>query len=418
MDKADRIRTLSKKEIAVLYWICMGLNNREIEEELGIPDKTRSSQQTRIYAKLEITGDDAKKRDILLTEYCRIVKEIVNLESLKTWIPIKPLPEDVERYAIIEYNNPDELVPVAADVEPEPQPRLQPRQEQDSKAIPYVPEKEARDRLRRWVLGLSAVIIVLIVAIWYIVTRLTPEIPLNLPSNTPENTSNSVLVSEVTQTSTATDEPTATKTPKPTSTPKPTAAQTDTQTPTTTPTETATPIPPLASTDFDAGLPSDWSVYLGDPLIVNGMLSANAPAWLEMGDSNWTDIKVEYDVNLSSYADCREEALHRLWKNYTMFVGLRYQDNDNMIALKTGQCGFLWFRVKNGVWEAMPGKGIGAWYGSFKKITIIVKGNTYTAYVDGIKSTSFVDDSFQTGKVGLRLGKESYIDNFAVNSSP
>jgi|GEM_PF-4876453 len=236
-------------------------------------------------------------------------------------------------------------------------------------------------------------------------TLAPPPTPTTAPTPTPT----------ITLTSTFTPSPTST--PSPTFTPTPTITPTPTTTPT--PTNTLTPTPtPLFADDFENGLSPSWKVLSGEPLIVDGMLSANDPVWLEVGDPSWKNIKIEYQVKLSPYADCHYGPFPGTFYPYSMLIGLRFQDKDNMIALKTGQCGFLWFQVANGNWEQMPTSGNGPGASVLANITILIEGNKITALINGDRSTYFVSTLYPKGSIGLRLGRDSYIDNFKVNALP
>ena len=88
MDVEAKIRSLKKKEAATLFLICYGQSNPQISEALKEPIKTTSSRITRIYKKLEITGDDQEKRIILLQDYCPVVRKIIiNIDDLRFWVP-------------------------------------------------------------------------------------------------------------------------------------------------------------------------------------------------------------------------------------------------------------------------------------------------------------------------------------------
>jgi hypothetical protein len=99
-------------------------------------------------------------------------------------------------------------------------------------------------------------------------------------------------------------------------------------------------------------------------------------------------------------------------------VGLRFQDLENMVALKTGYVFLCWFTETNGKWVSVPGTGPGPWYGVWSKMSIRIEGDKYTAYVNGKKSTSFVDSTYPSGKIAIYLNQDNLIDNFKIIQLP
>jgi DNA-binding CsgD family transcriptional regulator len=423
MNVTDGIHRLSKKEISTLYLICRGMTNEQIAETMHVAAKTIGTRITRINEKLNTEGENQNKRLNLQSEYCPAVRELT-LDDLKNWIPQEPPPDIREKFKIIEKKFPE---PKESNEKPPEKwnylPGGEPPSSPSGKQIILISEEELKKRECRIFIIFGLVTIILIGIIIFLLRRTPPEIPLNQASSTPENTKIAALPPE----NALNTSPQNTAVPiisTPTISLSPTNSQTLTNTPTIEPTQTATvtitPIPSpvvLFSDDFENGLSPFWVLLSGKVYVTNGQLTADAPAWLAVGDPTWKNIKIEYNAYLSPNADCYSDAFPG--GQYTVMLGFRFQDPDNMFALKSGQCGFMWFVVHDGKWDRAAGQaGPGPGENNWSKITVIVEGNKYTAYENDNKSTSFVDTTYQNGKVALRINRDTLIDNFVVSALP
>jgi hypothetical protein len=93
---------------------------------------------------------------------------------------------------------------------------------------------------------------------------------------------------------------------------------------------------------------------------------------------------------------------------YGIFVRLASTEPTNGIVFQydPGLSGYVFRKWING-WEVNPALAFKAmpgyqWYSKAHDITVIVKGNTYTAYVDGEAVLSATDNTYSSGSVGLR----------------
>ena len=259
----------------------------------------------------------------------------------------------------------------------------------------------------RWLIICLVILLLIFIALAFKNNKF-PFFPISAHTSQPTSTS-SILTQKSFPTFTLS--PTLTYTENP--------SDTFTLIPSSTPTNTITPIPTpviLFSDDFENGLSPYWIQLQGKAFVTNGQLAANAPAWLVVGDGTWTNIEIDYDGNFSYHADCSTDPFPPLY--YTVMVGLRFQDLDNMVALKTGYIDFCWFTEANGKWVNVPGKGKGPWYGIWAKISILVEGDKFTALVNGKKSTSFADRTYSSGKVAFYLNKDTLIDNLKIIALP
>ena len=49
--------------------------------------------------------------------------------------------------------------------------------------------------------------------------------------------------------------------------------------------------------DFEDGLSDNWEIVSGNPIVVNGMLTADQDTWLLVGDQSWKNVSVEFNTN-------------------------------------------------------------------------------------------------------------------------
>jgi len=204
--------------------------------------------------------------------------------------------------------------------------------------------------------------------------------------------------------------PYPTYTPYPTSTPYPTPSPVEVMV-VATPTPFATTPPGLLFfDDFDAGAHPDWETLAGDFVVANG---AYTPKGTSSSDSviavtgypEWRNYIVEIDVsNSESYSEAH--------------VLVRVQDAGNFVAFQVDAWDCEWWVRKNGEWEKVPNtktrSDIG-WNYDFHQVQVTVEGNKFEAYIDGLKVSSFVDEIFPSGKVGVYLFHPVAIDNFRVS---
>jgi DNA-binding CsgD family transcriptional regulator len=406
MDKADRIRTLTKKEANVLYLICQGYTNPDIGKILDIEPKTLSSRLTKIYEKLQIEGKGDEKRQRLITEYCKTVKEVVSEENLKTWNPILPTEEkEANRYAIIERKYPDDL----QDMTP---PNTEPSGGNGGgtgggNGVTYIDKRECDRRVRRWVLFFSVVIGLLLLIIVILLKR-PPEPPL-IPADTPENTTEAAISGgDSLITTTFTPEPSLTPTATITSTPPPTPTATSipTQTKTPTPTEAL-----LFEDNFDMGMADGWNIQYGEVVLSQGNLSALEFLWLSVGEG-WTNYQLDMDIYIGgphAGPDNPPHIVPRLtdWQNYIGYKMCRTYGYS------------YWVEAVNGAISKIPNTenyGVSAykWY----HLTLYVEGDFYAINIDGVRVSSFITNKYPSGSLGLYLDVNEMIDNVRIVALP
>lgn len=205
---------------------------------------------------------------------------------------------------------------------------------------------------------------------------------------------------------TATDEPTLT----PTDTPVP-DTPTSTPTNTLTPTPVNTPPPPgtIFFDDFEDGLEPFWNRIYGDLLIIEGQLSASEPTLLTIGDSSWTNYKIEYDF-VGEFNDCGKG-------KDTSTLGVRAKDQDNMLLYVFSRCYQEWEYMVDSEWRPIPGTSHG---GLANPIYLIftVEENSFTVHNRSDRLSLFIVEDYPSGPIYLKIRPGAKFDNFKVTILP
>ncbi len=147
----------------------------------------------------------------------------------------------------------------------------------------------------------------------------------------------------------------------------------------------------------------------------------NDPAWGDQAGS-WTIAKHRYfatmpNNNPLTYTDLNN---YQSLKNFTLNVTvndvfdggiwLHSQYNggapNGVLLVVGGACsnytGLYWHVVHNGsAGQCLNEVNVSGLEGSNARIKVVVKGDTYTAYVNGTMVTSLTDTTYQTGSAGL-----------------
>jgi len=208
--------------------------------------------------------------------------------------------------------------------------------------------------------------------------------------------------------------PTATPGPSPTATLVP-------PTPTHSPSPTA--LPPATSTpslslpffdDFDAGPKPDWEALSGKWGMAQGKytltdVSGSPVTGISVvGDSGWRDYAVEADVSgldtghdYYGYGD-RQSSMAAIL--------VRMQNNGSAVGLMVDERFLDWEILEGDSWTVVPGTRVDGYGEEGAHIKVEVRGNIFAAYVDSKVITSFSDDRFPSGKIGLWLQSSGVLD--------
>lgn len=250
--------------------------------------------------------------------------------------------------------------------------------------------------------------------------------PSALLTPTPTRTNTLTATPSATPTDTATPTNTPTNTLTPTITPTYTPTDTPTPTPTSTRTRVPTPKPtlmPLPFEDnFDSGPRSEWEQAKGTWRMMNGYLIADETGehWFAVnlvGDPNWSDYAVDVDLT------------HRCIAGYRVRVIVRAQNVGSYVAFDVDCCDTLMVLLVNGTEKIIASSETRAveWYDCpgeewpTDHLRLEVRGNTYTAYSNGMSLITVQDNTFSHGRAGLAnnrwlLNSPTRFDNFRITA--
>jgi len=400
-EKIRQLLTISKPELEVLKYFCTGEPNKKISKELFMAEGTIRSHMRTIYIKLALYGySTTKRRFIVIKEYCHLLCDPEYLKALEEGV--KDIDKEGKALIVIE---PDE----------ERDRDVDDMIKEDSKYWPMIiPVNEAEvlpptdivpvnDPTRRKASSFQLILFIFALIGFAAVAIFGYELitgRLNIFQS--EVVSQSQPVTQEDELSPPEAEQ-AEKTEVIVPTAIPTSAEIiPTESPTYTP-----PTPPkptvLFENNFDLGLSEAWEIVLGNPIVVNGMLSADQDTWLIVGDPTWTNYSVEFKAD-SKY-------VYFDWG--ANFAAVRLVDMENMYAYEWVDAESRCHVVENGNWNEVPQSGFRAG-ADFIQIKITAIDDLITIYVDGIKKASFFDKKFTQGRVGLMLTEETLIDDFKV----
>jgi DNA-binding CsgD family transcriptional regulator len=88
----QRLQTLSRREVTVIYLKCQGNNLHEIADAIDKSSKTVQYYITNAYKKLELSNfPDKEKEDYLKRLYCPILAKLISTpKDIENWIPLDP----------------------------------------------------------------------------------------------------------------------------------------------------------------------------------------------------------------------------------------------------------------------------------------------------------------------------------------
>lgn len=154
----------------------------------------------------------------------------------------------------------------------------------------------------------------------------------------------------------------------------------------------------LWADDFEDGIGDSWSIVFGDWRTSNGYLVPSDDATNSLivgGDSDWTDYTVSVDIDQFS----------RLY--YAGGVLVRVQDSQNFMRATAYDSvmthGTVWKIVVDGEVRDIAGTDVSRPMGRPPyNLTIRVNGPKYELYVNGELQSSFTDNTFSQGYIGLQ----------------
>jgi hypothetical protein len=430
----DTVKTFTYHEALVVYWFCEELSNENIAARHRYSKDWVVWQMSRVYYKLGLDRPDANgrklhwgaRRKILREKVCPILRRLINDDpELLDRFPI--IPPNVLEGSILDLR-PEIPVPPSGPVIPLPEPPPAPpplppddeippsqpppdfypiqlynawlavleddRYDNPPTPTPIVIRQEKRGILWRRILILGLFVFIgcaAVGALAYWLGQRSPPVATSLPSATSQTLLTASLPISPTVVFTETLAATEAQAP------------TDTLTPSPEPTQA-----PLFFTDFTNGKPDQLMTLYGSPQFVGGTMTFDEVTMLALPEQ-WTDFEVTFDL---SNMECQ---LHVQSRGIT--VGLRYQDPNNMVALRIfnqDDCAATWFSVKDGVWNKLSNSsfelpprdsnGVRHWIMS-------VQGNIYTSPF----GLPVIREDFPTGGVALIGDPGVTVDNLRVD---
>ena len=137
-------------------------------------------------------------------------------------------------------------------------------------------------------------------------------------------------------------------------------------------------------------------------------------AWV--GDPLWRNLILQVDLTYDKGSDhYRTSPWHR---DHKLAFFFRVQDPNNLVGFffqPGGECGF---RLKrHGIWGELQGAGASPELYAYR-LTVVVEGGVFSAAINGELISTFSDDTFSHGYLGLQCmvdrSRRVYFDNFTV----
>lgn len=396
MKIAEILKQLTLDEKKVLWWKSQGLKYEAIGLELGYGVEWVQLRMSSVYLKLGIRKDmHWKKRLAFLKNdvYPLVPKD------LDLWIAKTPEEPDVVNALILP--PPEIIAIVLVDEEMEND-----DDDDDSKKIIVVDKKRREKGSSSLVpIVIGVVVCFLVSLVGYIAYQLgRGSVPFISETPQSEVLPGQTLGIETAYTQSLPDASTPTIAPVPTNSPT-------SPPPTYTSIPTQTNIPLLAEffDDFSDGLDPAWTVVSGNPMVVNEQLTSSDAAVLSIGNPLWRNYEIEFDIKIPT-------GFCGLDNDRENFVGIRALDFDNMLRFDFDTCETAWHIVSAGEALTVPNTPTGYRMGSGGKMHIVVTAvdDKISLRVDTKLINSFIDSTFQSGIIFIRLRPDSLYDNFSI----
>lgn len=381
----DKLKLLSKREFEILKLYCASCEYKDIASTLFISESAVKNYMGRIYVKLGLDQLPRRARFFAMAEiYCpalHILEESGGFDKETMAVETEPEPISQEMMKKVEDDDggPLEII--------------------EGETIKFIPPTDKIDPGRRrgpnpFIVGFVIISLIAILFMGYSIYDCFWGTSAAQHGGT---------TSEI-QTQVIADEENATV---PTEASQPVVAPTNTDVvPTESPTPEATAPPQadiLFEDDFEDGLSDAWEVISGNPIVVNGMLTADQDTWLMVGDPSWENYSIEFDT---------DSPVGWISQGFNV-IGVRAEDIDNMYAYKWAEYeGYSYF-VEEGHWSEIPQSEYNVENEGSNLMINVIDGQI-ALYENGMKATSFFDSRFKNGRIALRIFPEATIDNFKV----
>lgn len=456
----DRVLSLERSEVQVLYGRCRDLTHDQIALKYGKTSATWSRNlMTSVFEKLGSKKTDSrnKKQEFLRTQVCPVLDEILKGDEKKLelwplygWVVVF---REGDNVSYREREEHERIIPDVREDPPQPEDPYFPSmseevdeftepegeeegqeeetssEENETEPIPPTPavldiptpdpapagnidwKPPTAQPLNRLLFIVPVLICIFcLFTAWTTVRRIfalfdnDPNDPVPTPLPViPEATNTFVPVPTFfTSTPSLTSSPTETLTHTPTpmaTVPSPTS--------TLPPPDTLTPLPPaLFEANFDSGFPAGMEFARENVDIVDGKLVAHEYTLLGFGDGTWNNYQVEYEASKHTYC----------WGLQNNGVAAHAIDPENMIMWSWNYCETGWFELVNGDWVTITaGRDITANPGTTVKIRLVAENGNFTVYVNDFKKASYFNEKYTEGKAYILVTDSSIIDNIRIS---
>jgi hypothetical protein len=417
----DGLLGLNLEEIEIVYRRCRGEKVEDIADDMGIGKSTIwNDRMPRILEMLEVENWKEIERELCIP----LRKIIFSVSLLKSCWPhdfrekIEALREETSTAQTAATTNPPTLAEqttqasIIAETGSLPSDTSASEQVKQT-SLESADQAAARPRVPSWIfVAISLLLFCLILAVgirfaWNRIPQFSPvasETPANTesPTNVATSTMEEALVPN-TLVATVETIPITTDTVEP----SPAPSQSPTQ----------TSLPTLFHDPFDTGISPEWGMAGNSFNSVDGKLSSLGNLHGVIGDGTWTDYAVEFNI----------DHYHWSYIETGLRILVRYQDDSNYMALaikSVNGCDFRWLIVAGGNEKVVPGSEthvsqdyrqcLGLW-------RIEVDGNRYKVSINFEPKREFVDDTFNSGGVGIFVNQDTtelILDEFKVLPIP
>lgn len=181
---------------------------------------------------------------------------------------------------------------------------------------------------------------------------------------------------------------------------------------------TSTTITKLFADNFDSGISPIWSYMDGTNYgMTNGQLSSIGLFTAYVGDNNWTNYVVEFDLE------------YLLYSGFNFNIMIRRQNDSDYMAFQLNtfnRCSMKWVKVINGIETEIVNSETrisGSYSDCPGKYKIEITGNTYKTIRNSQLLLTFTDNTYSSGGVGIlsTTPDERFkfiVDNFQIISLP
>lgn len=361
-EKLERLKKLAPRQREVFRLFCKGSDYAAIAKAMTITEGAVRAHMANIYVKLGLDELSQQERwKEIFQEYCPLMAGLEEVaettEAADEVAPSEELLQKVEedQFALVP------VEPIVIATEPT---RVRQTVGRPSGCVQRI-------------LGIAAIVVITILALnWLGLLNAEGLFAQDEPTSTPSSESSEIA--SALSSATNTDSPTATQ-----------EFPTATSEPSSTPRPTSTPIPLPFSDSFDTGPRPEWEFY-GNWLVTDGSLTMQyvdfeyVTASLDL--TGWTDYRITVDLYIKSWGSANTS-------HNAIFV--RRSDDETMML------GFFQGFQRDGGWAIYPTNatdpeyiaGRGGAVPQTSSIRLDVIGDTFTAYVNGIK----IQEIFYTG---------------------